>query len=48
MYEPSKVKATHMYKMCLRKVRFRNEEVAIKVAKEKEKQYNKKIYIYSC
>ena len=48
MYEPSKVKAQHMHKMCLRKARFRSEKIARKVAKEKEKQYDCKNDVYFC
>lgn len=48
MYEPSKVKAEHMYKMCLRKVRFRDEKIALKVARDKEKEYNCKNNVYFC
>ena len=48
MYEPSKVKAEHMYKMCLRKVKFPSEQVARKVADEMEIQYNCKNDVYFC
>ena len=48
MYEPSKVKAIHMHKMCLRKVRFVSEKYAKKVAKDKEKEYNCKNKVYFC
>ena len=48
MYEPSKVNAVQMHKMCLRKSRFTNERYAKKVAKAKEIQYNCKNTVYFC
>lgn len=48
MYEPSKLKAQQMHKMCLRKARFRSEQIARKVADDKEKQYNCKNNVYFC
>lgn len=48
MYEPSKVNAEQMHKMCLRKVGFKTQKEAKKFARKKEKEYNCKNDVYFC
>lgn len=40
--------AINMYKMCLRKVKYKTQQYAEEKAKEYEEKYNIKHYVYFC
>lgn len=42
------IKAEQMYRMCLKKHKYRTEEFALKVAKSCDKKYGKTHRVYYC